>query len=110
VNYFGFQLVSEKKGYSSHPVVMKSTYQPIDGNYYDIRLAHATKRTTVEIEYESDEQELRSISETIKDVYTKNGEEFMLLSTKQSIRLDKIISVAGVVRAEFGNGTSCEIR
>jgi Rho-binding antiterminator len=63
----------------------------------------------VEIEYETEIGNSIKISETIKNVYTKNGEEFMLLANGESVRLDKILSVDGVIRANFGGGKSCGI-
>lgn len=88
---------------------METEYQPINCNYYDVILAYATKRTAVEIKFENLDEEPVSFMAIVKDVYTKNKEEFILLESRESIRLDKIVSIGGVSRADFENGESCKI-
>lgn len=84
---------------------MKEKYKPIDCNYYDLLLDRATRKVGVELVYFSEgERILKSC--TFKDVYTKKGEEFLLLGTGELIRLDQIISVDGIEPPKNG---SCEI-
>ncbi len=42
-----------------------------------------------------------TICEAIKDLYTRNGEEFLLLPDGSEIRLDQLVSVGGKVLASY---------
>ena len=67
-------------------------YQPIDCSYHDILLAKATLKEVCTIVYASKEGEV-AVKAQILDVYTKQKEEFMKLSSGETIRLDQIIRV-----------------
>lgn len=76
----------------------RKTYNPIDCNYYDHLEALATLRKRVRVEYEG-ERGAASVLESalIVDLQTRNKEEFMILDSKEEIRLDKLIAVDGKV-------------
>ena len=73
---------------------MKHKYQPISCDFHELLLAHATLKQHVEIVYLYQNIEKRT-SGIIIDVYTKKGEEFLLLDNETMIRLDFLISVNG---------------
>ena len=86
-----------------------ATYQPIDCNYYDILEALATLKRYVRIQYKSEIDEFISVDSLIKDLYIKNGFEYMLLADGREIRLDRLISVDGNYRPGSGyDELSCE--
>ncbi len=83
----------------------KKKYEPINCSFYDVLLEKATFRKQVEIVYYTKDGEKETCKDIIKDVYTKNGEEFMLLKSETIVRLDHIYSVDGVLLPK----TSCNI-
>ncbi len=69
-------------------------YQPIDCNFHDKLLDRATRKSKVMLEY--DHSNGRQKEEVVfKDVYTKDGEEFLLTENGMKIRLDQIVSIDG---------------
>ena len=73
-----------------------NTYIPIDCNMYDVLISKATLKKICQIVYKEEEYE-KTTTAIIVDVYTKTKEEFMQLSDDAIIRLDKIVSVDGIV-------------
>lgn len=90
-------------------------YIPIDCSFYDNLEAFATTQQAVEINY-LDENYEKIIHQKIKikDLETKNGEEFMsceviengeLTNEKIKIRLDRLLDIDGIKIPK--NGESC---
>lgn len=74
---------------------MDQSYKPINCNFHDILLDRATRRVVVKLVYLS--LGVLVEKETIfKDVFTKTGEEFLLMGDGEKIRLDQISSVDGI--------------
>ncbi|MCU0437391.1 MAG: DUF2024 family protein [Raineya sp.] len=71
----------------------KKAYTPISCNYHDMLLAKATQKEYCKIQYFTEIREFITTNAVIKDVFTKNKEEFMQLATGETIRLDRIVSV-----------------
>lgn len=84
----------------------KKEYQPINCSFHDILLEKATFRKTVEIIYYATDGTQKQSLNRIKDVFTKNSAEFMLLDNGELIRLDYIVSVDGIALPE----TSCNVK
>ena len=74
---------------------MKQKYTPIDCSFHDILLDRATRKSKVELIYNTAEGQKKK-QVIIKDVFTKQGEEFLQMSEGEIIRLDQIISVDGI--------------
>jgi Rho-binding antiterminator len=72
------------------------TYKPIDCNMYDVLLEKATLKKECNIVFTTDEKTITTTA-IIVDVYTKAKEEFALLNDGTIIRLDRIVSVDGVM-------------
>ena len=86
-----------------------SQYQPIDCNYYDLLEALATKRQYIRIHYFSEYHEFCTSDAIIKNLYIKEGYEYMLLSDGTEVRLDRLISTDGkFVPGKGFDGISCE--
>ena len=70
-------------------------YQPISCDFYDELELLAMRQQEADLllhDGHGSEERIRSV---IKNLYTRNKEEFMLLRDGSEIRLDRIISVNG---------------
>lgn len=72
-------------------------YIPIDCNFYDRFEAAIVLRKTVRLEYRNDDGEEHTVETRLKDTLTKGGEEFLILPSGETIRMDRIISLDGEV-------------
>ncbi len=83
------------------------TYQPISCDFHSELELFALWRQPVEITYRNLANTTvandfeTTICEAIKDLYTRNGEEFLLLPDGTEIRLDRLVSVGGKVLASY---------
>ena len=84
---------------------MLQDYKPIDCNFHDLILDRATKKVIVDLEYNFSNG-IQKKETKFKDVYTKSGEEFLLIEEGEIIRLDQILSVDGIKLQGFN---SCKI-
>ena len=80
----------------NYPIAMQNKYFPIDCNFHDILLDRTTRNSVIELEYLVEEVAQLKIT-SIKDVYAKEGEEFLLLKDGEIVRLDRIKSVDGIL-------------
>lgn len=71
------------------------TYHPISCSFYDELEAIATLGKSVVIVFIGDKGGSMDIQDRIKNLETRNGEEFMTTASGQEIRLDRLISVDG---------------
>jgi len=71
------------------------TYVPINCSYYDELEAIATLKKAVQIIYWEKDQKQSLQAVQIRDLFTKNKEEFVVLDNGQQIRLDYLIEVDG---------------
>jgi Rho-binding antiterminator len=76
--------------------MINESYTPIDCNMYDVLLSNATLKKECTIVFKNKDL-IETIKAIIVDVYTKAKEEFLQLNTGVIIRLDKIISVDGII-------------
>lgn len=77
-------------------------YIPIDCNFYDEMEAIATIKSECEIVFSNSVGATIKICGHIKTFLNRNGEEFVELSDKRMIRLDKLISVNGKLLPKTG--------
>lgn len=78
-------------------------YKPIDCGFHDVLLELATFHRVVEIIFRDESGQIQTFHDQIKDVFTRAGEEFMLIGRGQLIRLDHLIMVEGKA-VHFANG------
>jgi Rho-binding antiterminator len=78
-------------------------YLPIYCGYHDVILAKATEKRYCKIQYFTDIHEFTTVNNMIKDVFTKEKAEFMVLTTGEQIRLDRIVSIDGVFAPQFAH-------
>jgi Rho-binding antiterminator len=68
-------------------------YHPISCEFHDLLESLATTRERVRIELSNEEGEIQGRTVAITDVYARNGEEFIVTSTGQIVRLDRLVAV-----------------
>lgn len=71
-------------------------YQPINCSLYDHLEAAITKNEMVELIISSKEGIEQKMHIRCKDLYAKNGEEFLVLENESTLRLDQILSLNGI--------------
>ena len=74
----------------------KNDYHPISCDYYDELTLLAMRRTKCPVIYKNTEGVEVTNETVIKDIFTRNSEEFILLLDGSEIRLDHIVSVNGI--------------
>jgi transcriptional antiterminator Rof (Rho-off) len=72
-------------------------YKPIDCGFHDILLDRITRGNIVDLEYSDSGKKCRN-RVVLKNVYTRQHEEFLVFGEDQTIRLDQILSVDGICR------------
>ncbi len=82
---------------------MQTDYQPISCDFHSELELFALRHRPVEIIYRQDDA-VSTIYEAIQDLFTRNGEEFLLLPNGNEIRLDQLISVGGKELANYACG------
>lgn len=78
------------------------TYQPVNCEFHDAIESYATRREAVDIVVEDSAEVSRSIRTVVCDVYSRNGEEFLLTDGGERIRLDKVKTIGSYDLASFG--------
>ncbi|EPR71337.1 hypothetical protein [Cyclobacterium qasimii] len=78
-------------------------YVPINCSFFDRLQDWATRKEIVKIIFLDKDLNSNTINTRILDLFTKNSEEFIVLESGEKFRLDKLISVNGLLV------TSCEI-
>jgi transcriptional antiterminator Rof (Rho-off) len=82
------------------PMPMKS-YIPIHCEFHDVMESYATRREAVDIAFVNPEGMNQRIRAVVADVFSSNGEEFLVAEGYGRIRLDKIESIGAHHRASF---------
>lgn len=72
-------------------------YMPINCHFHDSLLDKATLQETVKVFFKLENGEETSVEAKILDVFTKEKVEYMTLSTGETIRLDDLIPVGGLM-------------
>jgi Rho-binding antiterminator len=76
---------------------METDYRPIDCGFYDLLEAAATRRQYARLQFFNELREYFTVNAVVKDLQTEQHEEFMLLATGEKVRLDRLVSIDGVV-------------
>lgn len=71
------------------------TYNPISCSLHDELLALATLRQIVQIMWHDFDGNEHQANEKIIDVFSRNAQEFLQLSSGKEIRLDQLVNVDG---------------
>ncbi len=79
----------------------REPYCPISCDFHSELELLALRRTAIEIHYRNNDRAETTVHAPILDLYTRNGEEFLLLPGQKEIRLDCLISVNGLKLVDF---------
>jgi Rho-binding antiterminator len=79
----------------------KQPYQPISCDFHSELELLALRRIVCPIRYLGEQGSTIEIEACISDLYTRNGEEFLLLPGGREIRLDRLISVNGILLSNY---------
>ncbi|WP_299990786.1 hypothetical protein [uncultured Pontibacter sp.] len=72
---------------------MSSAYKPIDQNYRELLEALVAKRAATRLQFYSDIGEFLTLHATLKELAQRGEEEYLVLTTGEEIRLDRIVRV-----------------
>lgn len=78
-----------------------SDYQPISCEFHDVLESLATTRQAAEVEYRDTDGSLRNVRAVIRDVYVRDHAEYLVLSSGETLRLDRLVAVNGAKLADF---------
>lgn len=70
----------------------KTDYKPVDCSLHDTYEHHITLKTRLSISYLINDIE-HTVQSRIKEIYTREGEEFMVINEGDTVRLDKVLSI-----------------
>jgi len=70
-------------------------YKPIDCNLYDEVILLIMRKQKIKIDYQTETGKSQEVETILKDVYAREGEEFVLLENGDKIRLDRVVKIDG---------------
>jgi Rho-binding antiterminator len=76
-------------------------YEPISCDFYDELEAFSILKKEVEIFYEDESGEAVSVFGKIKDLYSRDKQEYLLLDSGIEIRLDSLVRVDNKILADY---------
>lgn len=75
---------------------MEKKYVPISCDFYDEIELLALRGSMCTVIFKNKNDESQTIESVIKNVFTKNKEEFLEMKNGDLIRLDRLISINGI--------------
>ncbi|WP_229417366.1 hypothetical protein [Massilia sp. Root418] len=76
-------------------------YIPVSCEFHDRLEDLATLRKQAGISYTGEDGALQQRSAVIKDVYARDGADYVSLSTGETVRMDRLVEVDGYKLADF---------
>ncbi len=76
-------------------------YIPINCEFHDVLEALATTRKPAAIVFLDEAGAQRQITAVIADVHARDGAEFVVLATGESLRLDRLVNVDGEALSDY---------
>lgn len=77
------------------------TYLPINCEFHDLLESLATTQKTAQISFRDGEGVEQHRTAAVADVYARDGAEYLLLSTDETLRLDQLVQVDGENLADY---------
>lgn len=77
--------------------------QPIDQKFRSILQDAANRKRYVKLQYFTDIHEFITVMAVVKDLFERNGEEYIRLHTDEEIRLDRIVRMDQQVAPPYGD-------
>ncbi|HEY5802620.1 MAG TPA: hypothetical protein VIT90_02855 [Lysobacter sp.] len=87
---------------------LPSPYHPINCEFHDRLEDLATLRKRARIGFRDERGAEQHRDAVITDVFARNGEEFLVMSTGETLRLDRLVDVDGVRLADH-ESSSCRL-
>jgi Rho-binding antiterminator len=84
-------------------------YRPINCEFHDLLEDLATLRKAVRMSFRSDHDLIERRDSVITDVFSRAGAEYLSLTTRETVRLDRIIEVGGACLAEHEETSICAL-
>lgn len=72
---------------------MSATYIPIDPGFHDELETLVAKRAAARLQFYTDIREFLTLHATLKELVSRGGEEYLVLTTGEEIRLDRIVRI-----------------
>ncbi len=85
-----------------------STYHPISCEFHDLLEDLATLRKQAQISFRDENDAVQTRSAAIRDVFAKDGAEYLLMSTGETLRLDQLVEVDGARLSDYA-ADSCQL-
>lgn len=76
-------------------------YIPVSCEFHDRLEDLATLRKEADVSYVDEDGVEQQRSAVIRDVYAREGADYLLLSTGETVRLDRVIEAGGYKLADF---------
>jgi Rho-binding antiterminator len=76
-------------------------YHPISCSFHDLLEAHATSGKLVQIRFRDGSGTPQVCSAIITDLFARDGVEYLLMNTGETLRLDQLLEVNGARLADY---------
>lgn len=77
-------------------------YQPVHCAIHTLLREYLTSRQLAEVVYRDEAGQIQTVHDVIRDLFTRAGEEFLLLGRGQLVRLDHVITLDGQLVTSIG--------
>lgn len=78
---------------------MNTSYHPISCDFHDVLESLATSRALARVRFHAEEGTLHERIASVQDVFSRAGEEYLVISTGETVRLDRLVDVDGTASA-----------
>lgn len=72
---------------------MSSNYKPIDKAYHKLLETLVARRAAARLQFYTDIHEFLTLHATLKELVNRGDEEYLVLTTGEEIRLDRIVRI-----------------
>ncbi len=75
--------------------------EPISCEFHDLLESHATLRRPTRVRFRATAGEVKELTATIDDVFAREGAEYVVLGTGETLRLDQLLEVGDARLSDF---------
>ena len=77
------------------------SYSPINCEFHDVLETRATTRALTSVVFRNEAGEVERRNAVISDVFARNGEEFLVLDSGDTVRLDRLLQIDDEKLADY---------
>lgn len=77
------------------------SYSPINCEFHDVLETRATTRAVTSVVFRNEAGEIERRNAIISDVFARNGEEFLVLDSGDTVRLDRLLQIDDEKLADY---------